>query len=214
LTEGLVETTAQADAPDDRNIFGVTVAMVIDNVDVEGEAQVQLRLPWLPGIEPWAKVASPNKGFFFIPQIGDEVLVAFNQGDIREPYIIGSLWSTLARPPAPLPTDSINKFVINTPLGHKIEFDDVLQTITISTITQQKVTIDPASVKLSTTGDMASVMLDVAGNVSIQAKTKIELNAPMVIVNGIAAVDIKSSTCTSITGGATCAIQAGVVKIN
>ena len=52
-------------------------------------------LPWLPGFMPWARLstqmAGMGRGSFFVPQIGDEVLVAFNHGDVREPYVLGTL---------------------------------------------------------------------------------------------------------------------------
>ena len=61
-------------------------------------------MPWLPG-RSRGRGSPPDRpgmarGTYFIPQIGDEVLVAFNHGDMREPYVIGCLWNTLDRPPA------------------------------------------------------------------------------------------------------------------
>ena len=51
-----------------------------------------------------------------MPQIGDEVLVGFNQGDVREPFVLGTLWNTIDRPPALLPTDAVTQRKIRTPL--------------------------------------------------------------------------------------------------
>jgi phage baseplate assembly protein V len=217
MPEGLIETAAQATAPEERRIYGVTVAQVINNIDSTGQGRVQIYLPWLPSMQPWARVAvldaGMNRGTYFIPQIGDEVLVAFNHGDVREPYVIGGLWNGQDRPPALLPTDSVNKRIIRTPLGHEIEFDDALQSITISTTTQQKITIDPTSIKLSTTGSTASVTLDTVGTVSIQAATSIELKAPSITIQGTS-VDIQGAGTTSIKGGTLCEIQGSLVKIN
>jgi phage baseplate assembly protein V len=217
MPEGLIETAAQATAPADRRIYGVTVAQVINNIDATGQGRVQLRLPWLPSFEPWARVAvldaGMSRGTYFIPQIGDEVLVAFNHGDVREPYVIGGLWNGQDRPPALLPTDSVNKRIIRTPLGHEIEFDDALQSITISTTTQQKITMDPMSIKLSTTGGTASVTLDTVGTVSIQAAVSIELKAPSITIQGTS-VDIQGAGTTSIKAGTLCEIQGSLVKIN
>jgi uncharacterized protein involved in type VI secretion and phage assembly len=218
MPEGLIETAAQATEPADRRIYGVTVAQVINNIDSTGQGRVQLRLPWLPSYEPWARVAVLDagmaRGTYFIPQIGDEVLVAFNHGDVREPYVIGGLWNALDMPPALLPTDSVNKRIIRTPLGHEIEFDDALQSITISSTTQQKITIDPLSIKLSTTGGTASITLDTVGTISIQAAASIELKAPQIKIQGGVSVDIQGAGTTSIKAGGTCDIQAGTVKIN
>ena len=74
------------DEKQDDHIYGVAVATVVDNIDLLGEARVQLNLPWVPGFLPWARVATTMagmmRGTYFIPQIGDEVLVAFNQDQL------------------------------------------------------------------------------------------------------------------------------------
>ena len=200
-----------------RRIYGVAVATVINNVDTTGQGQVQLSFPWLPGVEPWARVAAlmagMNRGTYFIPQVRDEVLVAFNNGDIREPYIIGSLWNAQDRPPARVPTDAVTKRIIRTPLGHEIEFDDAKQSITITSTTKQKVTLDPKKIEMTTTGGTATVKLDTAGNVSVKAKLSIELKAPSICIEG-ATVEVKSSAATRINGGSACDIKAALVKIN
>jgi uncharacterized protein involved in type VI secretion and phage assembly len=75
--------------PPEQKMFGVSLAIVINNVDCTGEARVQLRLPWLPGYTPWARLsvqmAGMGSGSFCVQQIGDEVMVAFHHGDVREP---------------------------------------------------------------------------------------------------------------------------------
>lgn len=217
MTNELMETAVQIDKPDDRRIYGVTVAQVINNVDLQGLGRVQLQLPWLTGIKPWARVATlmagMNRGTYFIPQIGDEVLVGFNHGDIREPYVIGSLWNGLDKPPAVIPTDAVNKRIIRTPVGHEIEFDDVKQSLTITSTTKQKITLDAQKIQVETTGGTASIALDVNGNISVKATVSIELKAPKITINGDV-VDMKSSASTTMKAGAACNIQAAVVKIN
>src|SRR5581483_7414165 len=88
--------------PPEKKIYGVTTATVLNNFDCTGEARVQLQLPWLPGYTPWARLSSPmagsSTGSFFVPQVGDEVMVAFNQGDVREPYVLGACWSSADKP--------------------------------------------------------------------------------------------------------------------
>jgi uncharacterized protein involved in type VI secretion and phage assembly len=160
MLDGLVETAAQAEMPTDRRIYGVVLAQVVDNVDFSGLGRVQIHLPFLPEIDPWARVATlmagmsavgTRYGAYFIPQPGDEVLVAFNHGDVNEPYIIGSLWNGVDRPPTLVPTDAVNKRILRTPQGHEVEFDDLSQSIIITSSTKQKITIDPTKVELETT---------------------------------------------------------------
>jgi phage baseplate assembly protein V len=217
MPNGLIESATQSAQPTDRRIYGVALAQVIDNVDVSGLGRVQVRLPWLPGVEPWARVAvlmaGSSRGTYFIPQVGDEVLVAFSHGESREPYIIGCLWNTQDRPPAPLPTDAINKRVIHTPLGHDIELDDATQSITITSSTQQKITIDPGKIELTTTGNTASVKLETTGAISIQAARSIEIKAPTITIQG-GTVDVTSTASTNINGGPACNVQAALIRIN
>jgi uncharacterized protein involved in type VI secretion and phage assembly len=217
MPNGLIESAAQVTATDDRRIYGVAVAEVISNLDATGLGRVQLRLPWLPGFEPWARVAvlmaGSSRGTYFIPQVGDEVLIAFNHGDVREPYVVGCLWNNSDRPPAQLTTDPVSKRIIRTPLGHEIEFDDLSQSITITSTTQQKITIDPAKIEVATAGDTASLSLDTAGNVTLQAALSLTLKATSISIEG-SLVEIKSSASTTINGGPACNIQAALVKIN
>jgi uncharacterized protein involved in type VI secretion and phage assembly len=201
----------------DQHIYGAAIGLVINNLDSIGEGRVQLQLPWLPGYEPWARVAvlsaGMSRGTYFIPQVGDEVLVIFNHGDIREPYVIGSLWNTTDRPPALLTTDPVNKRIIRTPLGHQIEFEDLTQTITVTTLTQQKITMDPTQIELSTTGGTAKITLDVAGNVKIEAALSIELKAATIKLEGMT-TEIKGGANLNLEGGGACMIKGGVVMIN
>ena len=151
-----------------------------------------------------------------VPELDDEVLVAFNQNDERDAYVLGGLWSTIARPPLTLPIDFIIKRVIKTGkaggIGHEIEFDDLLQSITITSSTQQKVTIDPTMIELSTTGGSVSVKLDlISQTVSITAPLKIELKATEISLQG-ATVDIEGGQVNIQAG--LCNIQGGLVKIN
>jgi uncharacterized protein involved in type VI secretion and phage assembly len=221
MREGLVETAAQVEAPSDRRVYGVALAQVINNVDLLGLGRVQVHLPWIPEIEPWARIsvlmAGAQRGTYFIPQVGDEVLVAFNHGDIREPYVLGSLWNGRDRPPAGLPpglpTDARNKRIIRTPLGHEVEFDDLAQSIRITSTRQQKITIEPNKIEISTTGSTATLTLNETGSVSIQANRSIDLKAPKITIEGTT-VEMKGSASTRINGGQLCDVQAALVKIN
>jgi len=214
MAESLFEFGWQPAAEKDDKIYGVAIATVIDNVDLTGEARVQLSLPWAPGFEPWARIATMmagmDRGSFFIPQVGEEVVVGFNHGDIREPFILGALWNTLDRPPALLPTDAINKRIIRTPIGQEISFDDVEQSITISNLLQFELSLGPEESDLSSAG--ASVSLDITGNVTITGAASITLQAPSITIDG-ENVSISGSAGTTIDGGANCTILAGEINI-
>jgi uncharacterized protein involved in type VI secretion and phage assembly len=86
-------------------INGVAVAVVTENRDPDGLARVKVRLPWYgkPNESFWARLvvpmASQGQGTYFLPEIGDEVLVAFERGDVRFPYVVGTLWNGNEKPP-------------------------------------------------------------------------------------------------------------------
>ena len=85
---------------------GVVVGVVTDNNDPENMFRVKVKLPWLgEGVESdWARIAAPGagavRGFYWLPEVEDEVLVAFEHGDVHRPYVLGGLWSSVDEPPA------------------------------------------------------------------------------------------------------------------
>ena len=108
---GLSELLADHDvghAPPTARWPGVYPALVTDIVDPDGQGRVKVSLPWSPdggggGYQAWARLATlaggPNRGSWFVPEHGDEVLVAFEAGDPRRPYVLGGLWNGSDTPP-------------------------------------------------------------------------------------------------------------------
>ena len=110
-----------------RTINGVVIGTVKSVDDPESLGRVQLTFPWMNEAEPesnWARIAAPmsggERGFQFMPEVDDEVLVAFEQGDLRFPYVIGGLWNGQQKPPRTDP----KKRAIKTVSDHTLEFDD------------------------------------------------------------------------------------------
>jgi uncharacterized protein involved in type VI secretion and phage assembly len=214
----LVQSAAQADAPsEEQKIYGVAVAQVIDNLDLERLGRVQLAFPWFPGIEPWARVATVSagngRGTYFIPQIGDEVLVAFNHGDIREPYVIGSLWNGADTPPVSDLTAPVTTRVIRTPGKHQIVFDDAQQSITVNTQAGHRIEIGPTKIEVATGKNEAAIVLDSEGKLSIRAQSSLELKAQSILIEG-SQVSVKCDATAEIDGGGLCEIKAALVTIN
>ena len=202
--------------PPDKKVFGVSVATVMNNIDCTGEARVMLMLPWLPGFTPWARLSSPmagmGRGMYFVPQVGDEVLVAFNHGDVREPYVLGTCWNTIDRPPALAPTDPVTKRKIRTPLGHELVFDEALQSVTLSSNLMSTVTLDAEKAQLST--PLATVTIDKAGGVTITAATKITLEAPVIEIKAKTLLTAQSNGSATFKATGSCFVQGAAVKIN
>src|SRR5262249_37297687 len=88
--------------------YGVFPAQVLDVKDPDNQGRVKITLPWSPDAkggryEAWARLATlfggNNRGSWFVPDVDDEVLVAFEQGDARRPYVLRRLWKGRAKRP-------------------------------------------------------------------------------------------------------------------
>lgn len=217
LSELLQVVTGGATADTDQRVFGVALAQVVSNNDLTGLGRVRLKLPWLPGHLPWARVATfdagSGRGGYFIPQEGDEVLVAFNQGNVTDPYVIGSLWNGRDRPQFKSPLDPVQKRAIHTPAGHEVVFDDAQQSIAIKTSTGQKITLAPDRIELAA-GDNAKITLQTSGTITIQASVSVEIKAPNITANATAKLDLKGSANATLDGGSLCIVKGAMVNIN
>lgn len=127
-------------------INGVVTGQVVSRDDPDQQGRVQVSLPYLGGQNQssWAPVATMmsggNRGSWFMPEVGDEVLVAFNQDDVAHPYIIGFLWNGQDAPPDP---DPQNRMIL-TPGGHTLRFQDAdgSKKVILQSSTGQTVTLD------------------------------------------------------------------------
>lgn len=221
MDSGLFERLEQLGPDSLPDGFAIAPGVVMNNLDAIAEGRVQVRIPSMPSMEPWARLpsigAGSGRGFIWIPQINDEVLVAFAQNDSSGAYVLGGLWSTTDRPPLTLPSDFLIKRVIKTGiaggLGHEVEFDDALQSIKITSSTQQKITIDPLKIKIENTPGTLSITLDNATQtISIQSALKIEMKATQISLEG-AQIDIKGSLVNLQSAGP-CTVTGLPIKLN
>jgi uncharacterized protein involved in type VI secretion and phage assembly len=201
--------------------FAIAPGVVTNNFDLIGQGRVQVKIPSRPAFEPWARVSavggSASRGFLWIPQMGDEVLVAFAENDLSSSYILGGLWSTMNRPPISAPTDVLTKKVIKTglteALGHEIDMDDAKQSVTITTSTKQKITLDPTKIELTNLAGTLTVKLDNKTQaVTISAANKIALEAIAIEMKATSS-DMKAAK-VSITTTGQCSVTGPLIKLN
>jgi len=215
MFDGIINTAAQVEAPDEERIYGMVVAQVISNIDLTNQGRVQLHLPWLNSIDPWARVAvlmaGPDSGTYFIPQQGDEVLVAFNHGDVSDPFVVGSLWNGQDKPPAQESLDPVNKRMIRTPKGHTLVFDDLEQSITIKHATGGQVELTSDKIELSI--GPASILLEQNGSITIKTEGTLNLDATTINISADAKLGLSGKTSASMDGGASCSINAASISI-
>lgn len=181
--------------------YGVAPATVTDLQDPDGQGRVKVKLGWSPdggggeGYVAWARMATlfagNNRGSWFIPDVDDEVLVAFEHGDPRRPYVIGGLWNGKDAPPQSI-TRGNNLKVIRSRNGVKITLDDSngQETIKLETPGGQKLTMKDGSGNIAIEDSNGnSVKLETAG-ITITAAAKVTVNAAQVAVSaGMVTVD-------------------------
>ncbi|HEX8499327.1 MAG TPA: phage baseplate assembly protein V [Pyrinomonadaceae bacterium] len=191
--------------------YGVYPALVSDVRDPEGLGRVKLTLPWSPDTggehyEAWARVATlmggGNRGSWFIPDVSDEVLVVFEGGDPRRPYVIGGLWNGADAPPETMDGAGNNfKKVVRSRNGVKITLDDTdgQEKLILETPGGQRVTMKdgPGAVEIVDSNGN-SVKLE-TGGITITASAKVTVNATQVAVSaGMVTVDAATSKFSGI----------------
>ncbi len=192
----MLEVLEQFDAATERaRLFGAYPATVTDNVDPDAQGRVRVKLPWMPdndggGYDVWARLATMmagnNRGTWFIPDVGDEVLVVFEGGDPRRPYVVGGLWNGSDSPPETMDgAGQNNRKVIRSRNGVKVTLDDTTgqEKLTLETPGGQKVTLKdgPGSVFVEDSNGN-SVKLEPSG-VTVTASSKVTISASLVEVS-------------------------------
>ena len=174
---------------------GVYPGLVTDIKDPDNQGRVKVRLPWLPdtagaNCELWARLATfmagNNRGSWFVPDVDDEVLLAFEAGELRRPYVIGALWNGQDAPPESMDGSGQNyRKVLRSRNGVKVTLNDQdgQETLLLETPGGQKVTLkDGPGEVLIEDSNGNSVKLETAG-ITITASAKVTVNASTVAVS-------------------------------
>jgi uncharacterized protein involved in type VI secretion and phage assembly len=186
--------------------YGAFPALVTDIVDPEGLGRVKIALPWSPDTagaryETWARLATfmagNNRGSWFIPDVDDEVLIVFEGGDPRRPYVIGSLWNGKDTPPESMDGAGKNfKKVLRSRNGVKLTMDDTdgREQFILETPGGQKLTLKDGSGAVEIVDSNGnSIKLETSG-ITITASAKVTINASQVAVSaGMVTVDAAMS---------------------
>ena len=176
--------------PERQRLYGVYPALVTDVQDPDNQGRVQIKLPFVPDADggtalAWARLATlmagNGRGSWFIPDVNDEVLVAFTAGDPRRPVVIGALWNGVDAPPETM--DSANNVrSVTCRSGHTLTFDDTAgaEKVEVKTNGGHTLTLDDAAGGTVTLAHSngATIKIDAAGNIEITANVKIKINAP------------------------------------
>jgi uncharacterized protein involved in type VI secretion and phage assembly len=189
-------------------IYGVVVGIVTNNKDDEGMGRVKVKFPWLSDQDEswWARVATmmagSKRGSYFLPEVNDEVLIAFEHGDVRFPYVVGALWNGKDSPPTTNSDGQNNIRVIQSRSGHIVRLDDSSGNEKIEVIDKtgsNSITIGSSDNSITIT---ANGKVKIVGqSIEITSQTDIKVTANTSInVNANATMDIESSAPMTIKG--------------
>jgi len=182
----------------DQRYYGVAEALVTDVNDPQKLGRVKLKLPWFdPDMETeWCRVrqfyAGNQYGAFFLPEVGDEVLVAFIHGDMRLPIILGGLYNGQDKPPTHRAKNKDEK-MIRTKGGHRIIFDDTSGSEKISIVDakdENSIVIDTVANSITVKSSKGKLVFEGQGieinsgiGIEVKAKTNIDLKGSTVNIN-------------------------------
>lgn len=223
-------------------IPGVMVGVVTDNKDPEQLGRVKIKLPLRENETQtdWVRVATmmsgKDYGSYFVPEIGDEVLVSFHMGEVREPFVIGMLWSKKVPPPSEAYHEKNDVRMIKSRSGHVVTFDDSSEgKITIKTKKGNMIEIsdqaDEIIIKeksgnnaLEIKGDRAnevtlkssqsSVKINTKGEITIQSPKSLTLKSTQINIEATAKMTIKANASLDINSSGMLNVKGSMVKIN
>lgn len=198
---GLLAAIAPASEPP--RVAGVVIGLVSNIGDPEGLGRVKVSFPWLDESHEsdWARLALPwagnGRGVFAALEVGDEVLVAFEHGDMARPYIVGCLWNGRDKPPAAAVAEGRRLILLHTAGEQMISLDDVARTIEVKNGAQR-------------------VTLDGAGRaVRLESDNTVELKGPGGALRiGPGGVELSSKATLDVRASAVLSINGSLVKIN
>jgi uncharacterized protein involved in type VI secretion and phage assembly len=191
------------------HFYGVVVGIVTNNKDPDKLGRVKVRFPWLSDEDEstWARMATPmagkSRGLYFLPEVEDEVLVVFEQGDPGYPFVIGSLWNTKDIPPTNNADGKNNVRLMQSRSGHQIRLNDEDGKETIEIIDKtgnNKLVIDTAKNSITITSDKDITLSAPQGAIKLEAKTLEFKSSSSTKLEAGAGLDIKSSATMNIKG--------------
>ncbi|HHI03259.1 MAG TPA: type VI secretion system tip protein VgrG [candidate division Zixibacteria bacterium] len=199
----------------------IQTAKVVDNVDPDGMGRIKVKFPWNESDETvWVRYVSihagNDRGFFCLPEIDDEVLVAFVEGDPDRPIVIGSLYNKTQTPPAEAADNNPNK-IFKTKSGNQIVFsdEDGSEKIEISHGDgKNSIVLDISGPSISITSDGGDITLE-GNNITLKTDSGITLDAGgEAKINAAGNMSIKASGNQTIEGSGTVDIKGSTINLN
>ncbi len=225
-----------------QKIDGVAVGIVTNNKDPDQLGRVKVKIPALTGEteSDWVRIAMPmagkERGTLLIPEVNDEVLLAFHMGDISKPYVVGVLWNTKMKPPAGKDDqNNVRKFVSRA--GHELTFNDKQGDESVSIVTKKGLKLElgdkQETIKLQDKSGQTIVTIKGGSSGQIEIKTgstkvsfnnkgeavvesmkKLTLKSTEIAIEATAKLTIKGGAAVDIQSNGMMNIKGTMVKIN
>ena len=188
---------------------GLVEALVVDNVDPDQLGRVKVKFPLLPETPEsfWARLVMPmagrERGWMTIPEIGDEVLVAFVHGDINNAIVVGSLYNGVDTPPYANEDGENNLRVFQSRSGHRLTFDDTDGAERVELITHNE------EIRLIWDAKEKVISVYSGKDIIIEAKETISMKCKDFILEASNSIGVKSGSSNEIKTGSSCKVDGG-----
>jgi uncharacterized protein involved in type VI secretion and phage assembly len=197
-------------------IPGAVVGIVTNNSDPGGMGRIKVRLPHLGEADEsnWARIAVPmagkEQGIYFLPEVGDEVLVVFEHANPRFPFILGALWNGKEPPPAKNDDGNNDVRIIKSRSGHVIRFTDNEES-------GAKIEIIDGSGKNSLVFDTAAKLIKIESDQDITlsaANGTIKLDARTIEIVSSDAAKVEASSRLDVKASGAMTLKAATIDLN
>lgn len=194
--------------------LGVAVGLVTNNQDPEGLGRVKVKYPWLGDDDEsyWARLVVPmagnNRGTWFLPEVDDEVLIAFDQGSLDYPYVLGALWNGKDKPPESNSDGKNNHRTIKSRSGHIIRMDDTDGSEKLEIIDKS------GNNKIVVDSSQNSITIESGGDIKLTAKGKVTLSGNGVEIQSQADGSFKASGNLDVNANGQLNLKGSMVNIN
>jgi uncharacterized protein involved in type VI secretion and phage assembly len=186
---------------------GVAVAVVTRNQDGDGLCRVRVRYPWhdKPRKSYWARLAVPmagdSRGMVIIPEVGDEVLIAFEHEDLRFPYVLGALWNHKDKPPLTNDDGKNDKRILKSRKKHYVLFDDGAQgVVELAHENGGMVRFTDNEIVLQDKQGNQLKIENKSGAITLEAKGMLSIKAANLTIEATGTLELKANATLTVRG--------------
>ena len=189
-------------------VKGIATAIVTQNNDDEKLCRVKVRYPWHsePSESYWARLSMPmagnDRGIVMIPEVGDEVVVAFDREDLRVPFILGAVWNGKDKPPLANDDGKNDKRIIKSRDGHYLLYNDNSSDgeVILSHKKKRRIAFTKDGWTVEDENGNKVEVKTTSGEMTIEAKGQLNIRAASITIEATGTVEEKASATMTLRG--------------